>query len=115
MLAKIGALTGKPIDIGVLMRAFGLAGAANVFGRQLFIEFARAIGWGTGMGITGTLLLGGFGATTAAMQTFLVGWLAFEISRATDGTSNRAIATFVIRQAKAEFAETYSLWKREKR
>lgn len=45
MLAKIAAATGRPIDIHLLIRALGLAGSVNVFGRQVFVEFAHAISW----------------------------------------------------------------------
>lgn len=103
MIGQIAACSGVPIGIKTVVEALSAATAVNVFGRQLFIEGARLLAWGTGNWWAHAALCG-LGAATAGLQTYILGHLAIAIC-GNGGTLPQSRIDAVVRQAKREFAK----------
>jgi hypothetical protein len=80
LLVHIGSVFGTQVTKEYVGEAFGMAGAINVAGRSVFVEIGKAVAWGTGQWWTLPALMAA-GATTAGVQTYMVGLIAIEIAR----------------------------------
>lgn len=80
MIAYLASLYGQRVTVSMVANTIGLAGGANIVGRTIFVEAARGISWGTGMP-WGAFLVSAIGATTAAIQTMLVGMVTIAMCR----------------------------------
>ena len=114
MLAHVAdALGVAPITISAVGRSMGVSASLNLIGRAVFIEGAKLLSWGTGSfwAAAGLITLG---ATTAGVQTYIVGRLAIEIGknhgRALKGRNGRK----VIDDAKTDYDSFVAHWKRRK-
>lgn len=77
MIAEIAGCFGLPISLATVTASMGLTGVVNMIGRAVFVEAARAMGWFAGpLGVAGIVALG---ATTAGLQTCVLGFLAIAI------------------------------------
>lgn len=99
MLAHIGSTMGKPVGWEGVLSSLGIAGTLNIAGRNVFIEAAKALGWGTGS-IWAFAALSAVGATTAALQTYVIGLIAIEICKNGGTPISPAAARQVLDSAK---------------
>ena len=77
MVNNVASAMGVPVSVGTIVSSFGLVGTVNFFGKNLFIEGARLLGWGAGpLGIAPVMALG---ASTAGAQTWILGQLTIAI------------------------------------
>lgn len=106
MVNHIASNFGIKINISTITYSMGLLGSANIVGRQLFIEGARLVSWGTGQ-VWAQVVLSGIGATTAALQTYIIGCLTIEIAKNGGFQLNETASRVVISNAKATFNEFY--------
>lgn len=91
MVNEIAGCFGVPISVATVVGSMGLASSVNVIGRTVFVEGAKVMGWFAGpLGVGGIMALG---ASTAALQTMVVGYLAMAIAenggRMLNGTERR--------------------------
>jgi len=80
MISHVASAMGTPISVLTVVESIGLAGTLNIVGRNLFIEGAKLLSWGTGS-VWGLPLLSALGAATAGLQTYIVGRLTIEIGK----------------------------------
>ena len=80
MLAHISAVMRQNISWSGVVTSLGLAGSLNIAGRSVFVEAAKALGWGTGS-LWALAALSAVGATTASLQTYAIGLIALEMAR----------------------------------
>jgi len=80
MISHVASAMGIPISVGTVIESIGMMGAANMVGRQLFIEGAKLLSWGTGS-IWALVGISALGAGTAGLQTYIIGRLAIEIAK----------------------------------
>ena len=112
MIAQIASRTGIPISLTTVTTAMGLMGTVNVLGKTLFMEVAKSLSWGATGGLA-TLALSMSGATTAALQTYVIGHLAYEIAR-WNGEVPRDVVKNTIATAKAAFGNDLRQWRAER-
>jgi uncharacterized protein (DUF697 family) len=78
MIAAIAKATNQPVTPGGIIASLGTVGSMNMLGRAVFVEAARLLGWAAGpLGIAGVSAIG---ASTAALQTWLIGQLAVAVA-----------------------------------
>jgi uncharacterized protein (DUF697 family) len=80
MINHIGSIYGVKITSWTILKSFGLLGSLNMIGRNVFMEGAKLLSWGTGS-VWAAPALCLLGATTAGLQTYLLGMLAIEIAK----------------------------------
>jgi hypothetical protein len=80
MITQVAAAMGIPISVGTVCASFGTMGLLNVMGRNLFIEGAKFLSWGTGS-VWALAALSALGAGTAGLQTYMIGRLAIEVAK----------------------------------
>jgi uncharacterized protein (DUF697 family) len=80
MISHIASTMGIPISVGTVLESVGMMGVANMVGRQLFIEGAKLLSWGTGS-VWALAGLSALGAGTAGLQTYIIGRLGIEIAK----------------------------------
>ena len=104
MINDVASAMGMRVSISTVMGSFPLAASANVFGRAVFMELARAMGWAGGpLGVAG---VSAAGALTAALQTWMVGQLVIAICESGGGVLSGGEAQSVLADAQASFEET---------
>ena len=101
MIAMIASQLAVPITPSVVIESLGFASTVNAIGRAVFVECARALGWFAGpAGVAGICALG---ATTAGLQTWIVGCLAIEIGKNSGRALTPALARGFVRSAEASY------------
>lgn len=110
MIAHIGSKLGVKINITTVASSMGAMGAANIIARNLFIEGAKLLSWGTGS-IWAVAGLSALGATTAGVQTFIIGKLAIEIGKNNGHELSSDKAKSTIEEAKDGYKEFREEWK----
>ena len=113
MLAHLRSIFGCPIEWGTVAEAIGVAGGLNMLGKTLFIEFARSLSWGTG-NPWAAVLISGFGATTAGVQTYIIGQLAIEIGKNNGEAITKKSAKKVITDAKQYYEQNKTVFQKKK-
>lgn len=104
MVNEIAGCFGVPISAHTVIGSLGLVGTVNAVGRAIFVEGARAMGWfGGPLGVAGVSALG---ATTAGIQTFVLGSLVVAIAENGGQALPRSEARTVIETARSEYAQT---------
>jgi hypothetical protein len=78
MLAHVGATMGSVVTWEGVVASLGIAGTLNVAGRTVFVEAGKALSWGTGS-LWALAGLCAAGATTAGLQTYILGLIAIEM------------------------------------
>lgn len=101
MVNAVASAMGVPVSIGTVTASFGLVGGLNLIGRNLFVEGARALGWFGGP--FGVVAVSGLGATTAGLQTWLLGELTIAICENGGAPLEKETAERVIGQARIDF------------
>jgi len=77
MINAVASAMGVPVSLETVAGSLGGCAMANTVGRALFVEGARFLGWFAGpLGVAGICALG---ATTAALQTWVLGKLVIAI------------------------------------
>jgi len=105
MIAVLTSELGALVTLETVARSLGMAGTLNMLGRAVFVEAARAMGWFAGpAGVAGVSALG---ATTAEIQTWVVGRLAIEIAR----NEGLPLAPAVARGAERCATRAYREWR----
>lgn len=103
MIAVLTSELGVPVALKTMAESLGMAGTLNLLGRAVFDEAARAMGWFAGpAGVAGVSALG---ATTAGIQTWVVGRLAVEIAQNHGRPLGPAIARGTVRNATGSYRE----------
>jgi hypothetical protein len=82
-----------------VVSSLGIAGTLNIAGRAVFVEVGKALSWGTGS-VWALAALCAVGATTAGLQTYILGLLAIEIAQNGGQPLDAAQAGRVIATAK---------------
>lgn len=80
MIALVARSMGVAISAASVVQTYGALGALNALGRNVFIEGARVLAWGTGS-VWAAAALSTLGATTAGLQTYILGSLAIAIGQ----------------------------------
>ena len=103
MVAAVANAMGKHVTVLHVMGAISSVGSINIVGRTVFIDVARLLSWGTGPG--GMLVISALGATTAGVQTWVLGQLAIAICESSDGTVPPDLVAGIQAQATAAVAD----------
>ena len=113
MFGHLASALGAEIRISSIIESIGIAGSLNVAGRTFFIEGAKLLSWGTGS-VWALAALSVLGATTAGVQTYVLGRIAIEVGK-NDGQALVPSATAkVIEQAKKGYEAFVLEWKTKK-
>ncbi|KUM53477.1 hypothetical protein [Rheinheimera sp. EpRS3] len=80
MIAHVSSQLGIITTWDSVLTSLGVAGTLNVAGRAIFIEAAKALSWGTG-NAWAAIALSAVGASTAGLQTYIIGLLTIQISK----------------------------------
>jgi uncharacterized protein (DUF697 family) len=104
MVNHIGSIYGVKITSWSILRTFGLLGTLNIIGRNVFMEGAKLLSWGTGSvwAAPGLCLLG---ATTAGLQTYLIGILAIEIAKQGGSVIDFEKSSEIVKKGKVEYKD----------
>lgn len=108
MIAHINSIFDTEITWKKIISSFGVAGTLNIAGRTVFIEAAKVLSWGTGS-LWALAALSVVGATTAGLQTYIIGLISIEIIKNGGKAISAKEAGKVIDMAK----ETYKTFKGE--
>jgi uncharacterized protein (DUF697 family) len=104
MLAHIASAFGMKITVSSISESIGTAGSLNLIGRTVFMEGARLLAWGTGS-IWAASALSVLGASTAGLQTFIVGRIAIEIAKKGGQPLTKSVAKKIIDECKSTYKE----------
>ncbi len=110
MIAHVASKMGIKIDAATVISSLGITGSLNVVGRNLFIEGAKLLSWGTGS-VWALAALSALGAATAGVQTYIIGMLAIEICKNNGKALSSEKAGAVIDHAKNSYDAFKSEWK----
>lgn len=113
MFAHLASALGATISIGSVLESIGIAGSLNIAGRTVFIEAAKLLSWGTGS-LWALAALSAFGATTAGIQTYVLGRIAIEIGKNGGQALAPSATAKVIEQAKKTYDVFMLEWKNKK-
>ncbi len=114
MLAHVAdALGVDEISVKTVAASMGLATSLNFIGRTVFIEGAKLLSWGTGSPWA-AVALSALGASTAGVQTYIIGRLAIEIGKNHGKGLKDDEGSRVIEKAKADYDSFVSYWKARK-
>lgn len=110
MIAHIASKLGQKIDLNTVISSLGITGSLNIVGRNLFIEGAKLLSWGTGS-VWALAGLSALGAATAGIQTYIIGMLAIEIAKNGGKELSSSRTDKVIDQAKDSYKSFKEEWK----
>lgn len=110
MLAHIASALGAQITTATVIESLGVTGTLNVAGRTLFIEGAKLLSWGVG-GPFAAALLSGLGASTAGVQTYMIGTIAIEIGKNGGKSLSSSMTSKIIDQTKESYDTFIAEWK----
>ena len=102
MLGHLSSVLGAQITWATIFESLGFAATLNVVGRQLFLEGAKAVGWGAA-GPLAAAALSGLGAATAGVQTYILGLIAIEIGKNDGRAITEDAAKLLIARGKAGY------------
>jgi hypothetical protein len=106
MISMIASQLGVAITVQTVAANLGLASSLNLLGRAVFVEAARSLGWATGPG--GLAAISALGATTAGLQTWIVGCLAIEIGKHGGAPLSRQQSREALRNAERSYTRPAS-------
>ncbi len=110
MITHLSAICGQRVSLLTVFESMGVLAAANLFGKTLFIEIAKLLGWGTASPWLLAALCG-VGAATAGLQTYIIGLLSIEILKNGNAVIPRHEARNLIEFAKRDY-ENFLNWGR---
>jgi hypothetical protein len=111
MISHVASAMGIPITMGTVVESIGMMGVTNMIGRQLFIEGAKLLSWGTGS-VWALVGLSAIGAGTAGLQTYIIGRLAIEIAKNGGEALSFRKAVNVITDCKNTYNDFVHHWSR---
>lgn len=111
MISHIASVLEEDITLQKVISSISVAGILNIVGRQIFIEIAKLLSWGTGSWWALPMLVCA-GATTAGIQTYIIGRIAIEIGKNSGKNLDPDKARETIKQATKEFAINSNCWKK---
>ena len=113
MIAHVASAVGVEISVANIIESMGLAATLNVVGRNLFIEGAKLLSWGTAS-VWAAVALSALGATTAGVQTYIIGRIAIEIGK--NGGKPLAVSytSKIIDDCKATYDSFVAEWSKKK-
>lgn len=103
MIAEIASVLEQPVTLQMVLRSIGTLGTINLIGRQVFVEGARLLGWGAGPG--GIMAVSALGASTAGIQTWVLGHLAIAVAENGGRPLPPAEARVTVEAARASYRE----------
>ena len=111
MLAHLADALGiSSITVGTVTSSMGFAGFLNLTGRAVFIEGAKLLSWGTGS-FWAAIMLSTLGASTAGVQTYIIGRIAIEIGKNHGKALKGHKQGRIIEEAKTDYDAFISHWK----
>jgi len=113
MIAHVASVLGTPITVRSVLDTIGLMGTLNLAGRMLFIEGAKLLSWGTGS-VWALVGLSAFGATTAGVQTYIIGRLAIEIGKNAGASLPAGKAAQIIKDCQKTYGAFVGEWSGKK-
>ena len=102
MLGHIQSALGVTITVASLAQSIGFAAGLNIVGRNLFIEGAKLLAWGTGS-VWSASALSALGAGTAGLQTYIIGCIAIELAKNSGKPLDRRETGAIIDDCKASY------------
>jgi len=102
MIAHIASALGTKISVSTVISCLSTAATVNMVGRTLFLEGAKLLSWGTASAWAMPLLCA-FGASTAGIQTYIIGRLAIEIAKNGGAAISEQASDEVVKAAKKEY------------
>jgi hypothetical protein len=112
MIGHIQSKMDSDVSWEKVIMSFGTATTINLGGRAVFIEVAKLISWGTGSAWA-LALLSAVGASTAGLQTYIVGLIAIEIAEKGGSPLSTDKADEIIKQAKSSYTDFKNEMKEE--
>lgn len=113
MLPHIASALGVEITVEDIIKSLGFASTANLVGRNLFIEGAKVISWGTGS-VWAAAALSALGASTAGIQTYIIGCITIEIAKNGGKALTSSDTRAIIQDSKASYAPFVAEWSKKK-
>ena len=113
MLTHIASALGVEITVSDILSSIGIAGSANIVGKNLFIEGAKALSWGTGS-VWAAAALSALGATTAGVQTYIIGCITIEIAKNEGKALTKNNAQILIENSKSSYDSFIAEWSKKK-
>jgi hypothetical protein len=114
MIAHIASTLGVKITVENVVASIGTAGTMNLVGRNLFVEGAKLLSWGTGSFWAAGALMA-LGASTAGIQTYIIGMIAIEIAKNNGIPLEKKYSNTLIKKAKdGGFDDFKEEWKEKK-
>jgi len=110
MISHVASVLDAKISVATVAQSVGAMSILNIVGRQLFIEIARLLSWGTGSWWAFAGLCA-CGAGTAGLQTYILGTIAIEIGKNDSQALVRDVARSIILQAIRDYKDNISAWK----
>lgn len=104
MIAHVNAAMGSTVTWQGVVASLGMAGTLNIAGRTVFIEGAKALSWGTGS-FWALVGLSALGATTAGLQTCVIGLIAIEMAKNGGSPVDHETTGDIVATAKASFVD----------
>ncbi len=112
MIAHIASVMGVPVNIQTVVESLGCVGAINMIGRNLFIEGAKLLSWGTGS-VWALAGLSALGASTAGIQTYILGRLAIEIAKHNGRSLSGERTTSLIEDCRNSYLAFVQYWSKQ--
>jgi hypothetical protein len=112
MIAHIASVMGVPVNIPTVAESLGCVGAINMIGRNLFIEGAKLLSWGTGS-VWALAGLSALGASTAGIQTYILGRLAIEIAKHNGHSLSGERTTSLIEDCRNSYLAFVQYWSKQ--
>ncbi|ACC69441.1 hypothetical protein PPMP20_09065 [Paraburkholderia phymatum] len=102
MINHIAAIYGCEISVGTVIASIGMLGTANMIGREVFVEAARLLSWGAAF-VGAPAVVSAIGASTAGLQTYLIGLISIEIAKGGGEKLSRGVVKSLLRKGKDDF------------
>jgi hypothetical protein len=101
MVACVARELGVPVSLQTVAQSLRMLASVNLVGRALFVDIARLFGWAAGpLGLAG---LSALGASTAGLQTWIVGQLAIAIGQNGGAVLSSEAASQVVAAARSSY------------
>jgi tryptophanase len=110
MFAHIASELGAEITVANVVESIGIAGTLNIAGRALFIDAAKLASWGTAS-VWALAALSALGASTAGIQTYILGRIAIEIAKNGGKALTPSVTSKIIDQSKETYDSFVMEWK----
>ncbi len=110
MISDIASIFEIQIDLHIVMESFSIVGVLNLIGREVFVEGAKLLAWGTGS-VWAAAGLVALGATTAGVQTYMIGRLVIAICKNNGEPLNKKQASEIFKDAQTSYNSFSEKWK----